>query len=368
MPPRSKLWPIDEQTHGKHIVLRAYLNAWLPILGMTQDRILFIDGFAGPGEYEQGEIGSPIIALQAFESHRARDRMRELVFWFLEEDPERAEHLRGLVTPFEERLPQGKAILIVETGNCQAKLNTLLDQLEAARGRLAPAFVMLDPFGVSDTPMSLVGRILRAPMAELYLSFMWEWINRFKGRPEFGPHLDGLFGTDEWRKVFDLPKEAQKGFLYSIYDRQLRAAGATYVTWFELYNGNRHVYTIFFATKHPKGMDMMKQAIWKADRTGGYAFHGRTGEQLEIDIAEQVDLAGFKNEIREAFGGRGWVTIEDLQEWARTDATDYHSGQVKRALREMEDVGLVDAESGTEKKRRARQFPEKTRIRIKPRA
>lgn len=45
-----KLWDMEPHTHGKHIVLRAYLNAWLPILGMTQGRILFIDAFAGPGQ------------------------------------------------------------------------------------------------------------------------------------------------------------------------------------------------------------------------------------------------------------------------------------------------------------------------------
>jgi hypothetical protein len=39
--------------------VRAYLDAWLPILSSVNSRILFIDGFAGPGEYAGSEEGSP---------------------------------------------------------------------------------------------------------------------------------------------------------------------------------------------------------------------------------------------------------------------------------------------------------------------
>ena len=53
------LWPLDEQTMGKHLVLRHYLNGWFPILSRWNGRLLFIDGFAGPGEYENGQEGSP---------------------------------------------------------------------------------------------------------------------------------------------------------------------------------------------------------------------------------------------------------------------------------------------------------------------
>ena len=59
MPPNSTTWPLSPHTEGKHIVLRAYLDAWLPKLGRYNKRVAFIDGFAGPGEYSTGEEGSP---------------------------------------------------------------------------------------------------------------------------------------------------------------------------------------------------------------------------------------------------------------------------------------------------------------------
>ena len=63
--PKDTIWPIEPHTAAKHQILRKYLDAWLPILGTYNNRMLYIDGFAGPGEYTGGEPGSPIIALEA---------------------------------------------------------------------------------------------------------------------------------------------------------------------------------------------------------------------------------------------------------------------------------------------------------------
>jgi len=63
--PEDTIWPIEPHTSAKHQILRKYLDAWLPILGRHNSRIVYIDGFAGPGEYSGGEPGSPIIALEA---------------------------------------------------------------------------------------------------------------------------------------------------------------------------------------------------------------------------------------------------------------------------------------------------------------
>ena len=44
------LWRHDEQTEGKHLVLRSYLDGWFPILSRWNRRLLFVDGFP-TGEY-----------------------------------------------------------------------------------------------------------------------------------------------------------------------------------------------------------------------------------------------------------------------------------------------------------------------------
>ncbi|MXX78600.1 MAG: three-Cys-motif partner protein TcmP [Gemmatimonadales bacterium] len=74
--PRETVWELKPHSLGKHLVLKQYLKAWLPILGQTQGRIIFLDGFAGPGEYKGGEEGSPIIALRAFVEHSAARQIK----------------------------------------------------------------------------------------------------------------------------------------------------------------------------------------------------------------------------------------------------------------------------------------------------
>lgn len=340
---------MPEQTMGKHIVLRAYLGAWMGILGQRVDRMVFIDGFAGPGEYEGGEPGSPLIALDVFERHIATDKFRaKPTFLFLEEHQRRHENLIRLVAPYIQRLGS-RAQIQVETGRFDTTLGRLLDQLDSSKLRLAPSFVMVDPFGVSHLPMSLTERILRNPSAEVFVSFMYESINRHRGQPEFEPHLNELFGTPDWREMDTIPDSSRrKDFVLQLYEKQLRVAGAKFVSRVELWDGNRFIYAIYFATKHALGCDRMKAAIWKADPSGSYQFRREYyGQQLIFG----PDFNLLKRQLRMEFGGQEYVPIETIAAWIQTDATLFHSGQLKKALKEMEAEATIQVDSNSRPRR-----------------
>lgn len=100
MPPSTTTWGLDPHTRAKHDILRAYLSAWLPMLSRWHGRVLYIDGFAGPGEYTGGETGSPIIAVRALLDHGFFPRMSgEFVFLFIEKGPARLAYLRDVALP-----------------------------------------------------------------------------------------------------------------------------------------------------------------------------------------------------------------------------------------------------------------------------
>jgi three-Cys-motif partner protein len=357
------VWEIGEHTLGKHRVMKAYLDGWFPVISRNGGRVLFIDGFAGPGRYAGGEEGSPVIALKALRDHSYRPQMKaEFVFLFIEKDDERAQALSREIAPIVAQLGSVAKCEVV-TGIFDEKMTQVLGTLADQKKRLAPAFVMVDPFGVGQTPMGIIARILENPKSEVFISYMWEWINRFKGQPEFDKPLTELYGTDEWKRYTELPKVNQKSFLYTLYESQLRAAGSKHVTYFELLKGDRHVYTIFFATKHPKGMDLMKASIWKADKTGNYQFRGRDESELMLDI-DQPNLEPLQREIQAAFSGRE-VSIEEVAEWAMGDATDYHNGQVKSALKSLEAKGIVsNVKRPGGETRRKNTFPDGTTFRV----
>ena len=363
MGPNTTIWRLEPHTRGKHLVLRNYLDAWLPIRSKRNSRILFIDGFSGPGEYLDGEEGSPLIALRALYEHRAKGRITsEIRFIFIERDEERAAHLSSIVDGWRPSLPTNCAVQVVN-GIFDGTMSGLLDQIEVQARRLAPSLVMLDPFGVSGTPMSVIERILSNSRSEVYISFMYESINRFKNTAEFAPHLDDLFGCADWRAGIGIEDpEERKTFFYGLYENQLRKSGATQVVHFDLYEGNRLVYAIFFGAKHTTGSDRMKQAIWKVAPFGEFAFRGTKSAQLTLGL-ESVDFEPLMKALHNRFYGDGLVGIKEVLKFVASDRTDFHTGQVKRtALIPMEKAGAIDVDDKT--RNRIYTYPDGTKLRF----
>ena len=362
--PKETLWPLEPHTLGKHRVLKSYLDAWLPIMGKRNRRILFIDGFAGPGKYKGGEDGSPLIALKALKNHAARSAITaEVVFIFVEKDPARADHLEGLVRTERRKLPSNCQVRVVASAFDNA-VSQWLNMLDDEKKLLAPSFVMVDPFGVSDTPMDAIARILQNQRCEVYISFMYEAINRFMRSYEFERHLDRLFGTKDWRDGIGIQDpQARKDFFYRLYKEQLRAAGAKNVVHLELYEGNRLVYAIFFGTQHCKGADIMKRAIWKVAPFGDYSFRGTHSSQLTLGL-DSTDYTHLGEQIKSEFREKDWIDIQQIEEFVASDRTDYHTGQLrKHVLIPMEESGEIEIAEGTRKRKKT--YPEGTRLRLK---
>ena len=360
VPPKDILWELEPHTIGKHLVLRAYLNAWFPILSSWKKRILFIDGFAGPGEYKGGEEGSPLIAMRALIDHTAKIEA-EVIFFFIEIEARRAQHLESIIDEWKSKLPSN-AIPHVVTGRFDETMEEVLGSLDEQHKRIAPAFVMIDPFGVAGTPMSIVRRIMGNPQCEVYFSLMYEPMNRFRNTPEFEKHLDELFGCPDWRAIVEIEdSEQRRKGLYDLYERQLLAAGANHVVHFDIYSGSRLIYSIFFATRHELGCDRMKAAIWKVAPEGTYEFRGTHGGQLALSL--EPSFEPLKMQLLDEFGDGRWYPIEAIQKFVRSDKTDYHSGQLKtNTLQPMEADGLVEVDPSSRKS--AFKYPNGSRLRF----
>lgn len=105
-----EVWPLKPHTRAKHAILVSYLRAWAPILarqtkkrGIEDRPLRFIDGFAGPGVYDEGEPGSPILALNAILDHEVNFPAK-IRFLFIEKDKERFELLKVQLATLESRI------------------------------------------------------------------------------------------------------------------------------------------------------------------------------------------------------------------------------------------------------------------------
>ena len=81
----------------------------------------------------------------------------------------------------------------------------------------------------------------------------------------------GCLERRHWRRCLEIKNESErKQFLHRLFAARLKRHGARYVIPLELWKGNQHVYTLYFATGSAKGCDLMKKSIWKVDPSGGF--------------------------------------------------------------------------------------------------
>lgn len=303
---KSVQWPLDQHTKAKHDILEGYLEAWYPILNSTNKRIVYIDGFAGPGEYEKGEPGSPLIALRTARDHFLKMKS-EIVFWFIEEDEARCKHLREVLK--KENKPPNFT-LHVECGRFDERLTSTLKDIEGQGKQLAPTFAFIDPFGISDTPFSVIEKILKNDKCEVFINFMSGFLNRFKDLDMNKEHITDLFGTDAWQTE---AARTEEGFVE--YYQQRMNTIATYVRSFAMKNENNQIiYRLIFGTKHYEGLKKMKAAMWSVDKTGSFTFSDRTDPKQVLLIPHEPDYEDLKRLILKKFDGSE-VDIKEIEEY-----------------------------------------------------
>lgn len=356
--PPETLWELDPHTKAKHEILRRYLKAWFPILNSWNNKIVYIDGFAGPGRYKGGEIGSPLIALDAAVNHR-RAMSGELVFWFIDERKDRIAHLQQELKAVS--IPNHFRVT-AEAGTFHEKLGRVLDDMEAKGSGLAPTFAFIDPFGFSNIPFSLIERLLKHPRCEVLVTFMVDAINRFLEHPhdKLVQHIVDAFGTDEAIEIAKTPQRIEG--LRALYQSRLQAV-ADYVRYFEMRDRqDRTQYYLFFATNHALGHLKMKEAMWRVDPDGDFRFSDATNpNQLVLFEADPTSVVIDK--LRAEFGGKGYVAGREIKVFIE-NKTAFLKKHMTVALKQEEVAGRITVEpkklDGNQ--RRAKTYPDDAQI------
>jgi three-Cys-motif partner protein len=363
----EKTWRAEPHTLATIAILKAYLYAYFLILGRTKNgcTCLYIDGFAGPGEYSNSPTGSPIAALVAVKAALSQlgDNWRagHVDCVFIEDDSERCAHLRKRVASFEGD-PRLRIHVIEDS--FENGMTQLREQIPEPFESDDPLFAFIDPFGATGVHFSLVSRILGSQCSEVLVNLDSDGIARILCAKEMANHeevLDSIFGDRSWAIALtspDFPTLCRQ--VLELYKSKLRAIpGVDYVFSFEM-QGNKDTlnYHLVCASRHPLGLVKMKEAMRTIDQTGSYCFSdGRVGQNVlfRFDDPEQ-----FANDLHGYFLGRDVPAAEvlaySLNETPFTNA--------KGMLRVLEGRGLVEAVSLNPKRRRG-DFNEDTLLSVK---
>ena len=337
---------MEPHTRAKHELLMRYLLAWFPILGQTFPQVMYIDGFAGPGRYSNGEDGSPIIAIKAALANRERIG-GQVLFRFMEKRQDRADMLREVVDAME--LPSNFNVKTIGGSTFNKELAEFID----SQSMDIPTFAFIDPFGWTGIPFSSIRRILTSPHCEVLVNFMYEEINRFAGMQSQADNFDALFDTGEWRNIAAIsdPIERNRGFR-DLYIHQLQASAyAKYVRSFEMQN-NRNVtdYYLFYATNSLLGLKKMKEAMWKIDPSGEFTFSDATNPNQFVLFNQEPQFDILRAQIIDQFHGNE-ASIREIEDFV-VEKTAFRETHYKRVLKEIEHAGGLEAINPTPDRRR----------------
>lgn len=371
MPPKQfdTVWKAEPHTIAKIALLSAYLKAWFSILGTKRQsqEILYVDGFAGPGEYSNHPTGSPMAALDAAQSalisHIARWKAGDVFCAFVDEDPARIKNLQGKLTAFKTHPrvhPSTHAMTFVDG----------LAAIKAARPRpftrTDPLFVFIDPFGATGAPFTAVAEILRSPSSEVLINLDADGIARIFRAGDNAKRdilLTEIFGDTSWQT--SLSFDAEFGVLcrqvLDLYKRRLRSLpGIGYVFAFEMRGKTDSLnYFLVFASGHPLGLEKMKEAMKSIDQSGAYSFcDANVGQSL---LFRYDDPTAFATRLFDCHKAKR-ASYSELRDYALNETPFSNPKKMLVWLEKNELIEKVETFLG--KSRKKGTFPEDTVVAV----
>jgi three-Cys-motif partner protein len=362
--PKAIRWKRSGHTEAKHKILTNYLAAWIPILAQVagMEHLILIDGFAGPGRYEGNEKGSPLLMLDAYARRGDRAKLGVTVhYFFIEQDADRA---AALDDELGKRNPSPDIEPTVVPGSYDVEFPKVLTEIDNRFPKEKRAiFTFIDPFGAEQNKLELTRQLLDLPKCEALVFVPLSHFSRFISQADTEATMQSLFGTDEWKQARELSTLAERnGLLSDLFRKQLKQS-CRWVRAFEIVPADgRNSHFLFFGTNSRKGLERMKESMWKLDPIKGQTFRDSTLADHPVLFSPkgEVDTTPLLEAMKEHFGTKPF-TIEEAVDFALYETPYLPSHVKKRTLVPAETRGElkpVDQKPG----RKARTYPPGTRI------
>lgn len=352
-------WKLKEHSKAKHEILEKYLSRWFPILGKWNNKIYYIDGFAGRGRYLYGEDGSPLIAIKTAIPYCFMFPKTKFIFYFLEKDRSSFSNLCSEVEQI--RKPANLELHLI-----QEKFNeifpAILNDLEANKLKPIPDFAFVDPYGLTGISFDTISKLLTYQKTELFINIMTSYIQRFT--KDLSEQIGDVIGSDNAPEIISNTSTNKTNKARELYKTQLLTV-ARYVKWFQIKKKtNQRIYDLFFATNNLKGFKIIKEVFWEIDPQSGYSYSGNYHLQNSLFKGKHTEEVA--KIIQQNFLGQeveGSTVFSFINEHP-----DFIESQAKDALLYLETEQLVNvcALKSDKTKRRKGSFPDEVILKFKP--
>lgn len=352
------VWPLEPNTIAKHRLYARYLAAWWPKLLQpvpgrpSFPRVTYLDAFAGPGRYQGGQPGSPLLAVEQLLTHTARERMHlsrdRVKMLFIEKDPRRHNHLQQELNrtfgPLEQ-LP-----IDVRAPYCGEAAIDTIPLLTAANAWGNPILAIFDSWGNVNVPLDVMAKIAHNTSSEVIVTFGPNWFNR---RHTLDPDvLDTVFGGRRYWQPADAtvtPSDRWRAWLET-YQQALRRAGFRFTLQFEVVPETGLPLYLVYGTGARAGLDAMKAAMWSVDGNDGLSFRDprlpntpSPDQPSFFDDATGTNTLELDELIRQKLS-TGPASVADLREWLLTETSRWREMHASAAVRRLRDNLTVDVQ------------------------
>jgi len=300
----------------KDSILGNYLTPYIRKTAKLKLPIIIVDGFAGPGRFDDGSKGSPIIICEKAAEEGKRGNAR-VIGLFIDKEPKYCESLDEVLQPYIST-----KLAFVSCNEFEKAINDIIDVLGSCT-----AFFYLDPFGIQGIEIEVLDKIfrrVRIASTEILVNFSYKTLARHSGNWWFDDEEDDIvrkvkaakkdmvnrvMGGNYWiaivtdRSLSKFEREVKVLEMYANrYKKHFNYAGHCPV---KDRDTNIAKYHLIFGTRHFDGLDLMSDIMHREherflerEYKNGYLFDMRPDhlkkdqEMLTQDIVSVVEQHG----------------------------------------------------------------------------
>lgn len=352
-----------EQSQVKTAIVTKYFWAWAKIITATlkrrggDNRIGYIDLFAGPGRYEDGAMSTPLLILQ--QAIAEPEFRANLLTIFNDKDQENTSKLVEEIAklPGIETLARKPNVQTNEVG-----IEIVKDFEDK---NLIPILFFVDPWGYKGLSLRLINSVLKDWGCECIFFFNYNRINMGLANPFVKAHMDALFGEERASQLRERmepmnPEQRELAIVEEICEA-LVEMGGRYVLPFRFRNekGTRTSHHLIFVSKHPLGYGIMKEVMAKESSTHEqgvptFEYNPATSDQpLLFELARPLD--DLEDMLLDYFAGRS-LTMQDVFD-QHNYGRRYIKKNYKDVLTKLEQAGKIVGDPPCAKRRKINGVP-----------
>lgn len=338
-----------EQSAVKTAIVSKYFWSWAKVIMPqarkgSQQKIAYLDLFAGPGRYKDGTQSTPLLILEKAIQDPQMSQM--LVTIFNDKDDNNAQDLQNAIDhlPCVNKLKHKPIVWNNEVGSEMVKLFSSI--------HLVPTLFFVDPWGYKGLSLQLVNSVLKDWGCDCIFFFNYNRINMGLSNPMVQEHMAALFGENRVQslseKLAGLSPDDRENCVVEELCGALGAKQGRYVLPFSFKNdaGTRTSHHLIFVSKHPLGYSIMKE-IMAAESSlheqGVPSFqYSPADKRFPLLFELNRPLDDLEEMLLSAFAGRT-AAMKDIYE-------RHHIGRrfikknYKDVLKQMEAKGLIQCE------------------------